>query len=669
MAITGKTLLIVIDGSGVNRARTRQVAEATWDKLESPDKRAIVEAAKQADRAHSDCPVDAESLAKLSLYPTQAEALDEGMPTLRARALLAAIGDIARRPETQAPLLRGSQNLQRTAREMRYVPWAANAPMSPRLRNAHVTVPTSAAGEWAGFEPLDPPVQGNSETGHQQIGNLVLAPQLPLEISNAIDSGTFFENRVLRSAIKHGSKPGSALNVSFMLSGTGGSDGRVHSAWNHLEAFLELVFERERLDPRQVRIQAILDGRDSPPRASLERQVGIGGYLDKLESLLSRYSATESLAWVVGRSIGMDRDYREVNARADYRLLTAGEGVHVDGFDGVRRAVAEAHREGHTDQDVPPIAVKGQDQSVRRVGPGHAFVNLNFRSDRQRSKIASLVGASEFLRSEGKRRNRDWKLDWLEPLPCLHVCGMAEYHPDFASEYGVTVAFPTLPHRENLLVLWDQVMPGEKYLLVAESIKAPHMGYFLRGRREGPVANGVEDRIIIPSAGEAEGIRSDTDFYKMPPMRNPEVTATVIENLASDRYRLISCNLSATDMLGHLLPERFEEAISAFESTDASIGRMTEAARRHGWSTIITADHGNIEEDGPAHSATDVLTTIIPPTGKFEYSPRQSYQARLFDVAWTVAHLLGASPRAKAVFDRLDDGRYRMENVGSSLVR
>ena len=551
---------------------------------------------------------------------------------------------------------------------MRYVPWAADAPRGARLRNANVTVPTSAAGEWAGFEPLDPPVQGNSETGHQQIGNLVMAPQLPLEISNAIDSGAFFENRALRTAIEHGAKPGSALNVAFMLSGTGGSDGRVHSAWNHLEAFLELVFARMGLRPGQVRIQAILDGRDSPPTASLERLNGIGGYIDALEALLGRYSATESLAWVVGRSTGMDRDYREVNARADFLLLTAGEGTQVDGFDGVRRAIAEAHSRGLTDQDIPPIVVRGPDRSVRKVGPGQAFVNLNFRSDRQRSKIASLVGAAGFLRAEGERRGRDWKLDWLKPLPGLHVCGMAEYHPDFAARHGVTVAFPTLPHRENLLGLWDRLMPGEKYLLVAESIKAPHMGYFLRGRREGPVTGDVEDRTIVPSAGEAEGIRSDTDFYMMPQMRNPEVTSTVIENLSSDRYRLICCNLSATDMIGHLLPERFEEAIAAFESTDTAIGAMTEAAKRHGWSTIITADHGNIEEDGPAHSANDVLTTVIPPDGKFDYSHRPTYQARLFDVAWTITRLLGSAAETKAVFEGLDDGRYRKENIGSSLV-
>ena len=664
-----KALLIVIDGSGVDRERCRQIADATWDELATPDKLAISEAAEQIADSSPDCPADPATLAKLSLYPTRAEALDEGMQTSSAQALLSAIDDIASRPETQAPLRRARLSLRQVAREMRYVPWAADAPRSDVLRNANVTVPTSAAGEWAGFEPLDPQVQGNSETGHQQIGNLVMAPQLPLEISNAIDSGAFFENPVLRAAIEHGARPGSALNAAFMLSGTGGSDGRVHSAWNHLEAFLELVFARMGLQPGQVRIQAILDGRDSPPTASLEQRNGIGGYLDMLEGLLGRYGAKESLAWVVGRSIGMDRDYREVNARADFLLLTAGDGLHVDGFDGVRRAIAEAHSRGSTDQDVPPIVVRGPGRSVRKVGPSQAFVNLNFRSDRQRSKMASLAGAAGFLRDEGERRGRDWKLDWLKPLPGLHVCGIAEYHPEFATNYGVTVAFPTLPHRENLFGLWDQVMPGERYMLVAESIKAPHMGYFLRGRREQPVADGTEDRIIVPSAGEAEGIRSDTDFYMMPQMRNPEVATTVIENLASNRYRLICCNLSATDMIGHLLPDRFEEAITAFESTDWAVGAMTDAARKSGWSTIITADHGSIEEDGPAHTSNDVLTTIIPPTGKLEYSQRPVYQARLFDVAWTVARLLGSSSEAKAAFEGLDDGRYRKENVGSSLVR
>ena len=34
--MTGKALLIVIDGSGVDRARVREIADATWDELAGP---------------------------------------------------------------------------------------------------------------------------------------------------------------------------------------------------------------------------------------------------------------------------------------------------------------------------------------------------------------------------------------------------------------------------------------------------------------------------------------------------------------------------------------------------------------------------------------------------------------------------------------------------------
>ena len=238
--------------------------------------------------------------------------------------------------------------------------------------------------------------------------------------------------------------------------------------------------------------------------------------------------ATESLAWVVGRSTGMDRDYREVNARSDFLLLTAGDGLtQVDGFDGVRRAIAEAHGRGLTDQDIPPIVVRAPDQSVRKVGPGQAFVNLNFRSDRQRSKIASLVGAAEFLRAEGERRGRDWKLDWLKPLPGLHVCGMAEYHPDFASpSTSVTVAFPSAPPpRELCLACGTRSCPLRNTCWSRRASRPLTWGTSCEADEKDRLATGSRTRIIVPSAGEAEGIRSDTDFYMLPQMRNPEVTS------------------------------------------------------------------------------------------------------------------------------------------------
>ncbi len=68
---------------------------------------------------------------------------------------------------------------------------------------------------------------------------------------------------------------------------------------------------------------------------------------------------------------------------------------------------------------------------------------------------------------------------------------------------------------------------------------------------------------------------------------------------------------------------------------------MLAAARRHGYTVILTADHGNIEDDTPSHSSNDVLTTVALPDGRCTFAERDTFQARLFDVSWTAATILG----------------------------
>jgi 2,3-bisphosphoglycerate-independent phosphoglycerate mutase len=649
----GRVLLIVIDGLGFNRRQCRDVASAAWERLARQDRDTLISEAAAVLRGRGAAGATPEELALLSLYPVHAETLGQDAPFADAVALTEALGLMASGSVAgvQPARRRAAALVRQAATEARYVPWMADAPILPRLRNGHLTVPTSACGVWAGYEDADPPVKGNSETGHQQIANLTLAPQTPREITASIRDGSFFTNEALSGAVRAGTSPGSALNFCFLLSGTRGDDGRVHSAWNHLEAFCELVFVRYRADPSRVRMQAVLDGRDAPARSSLEGVAGGAGYLDRLESLLARYGATESLAWVAGRSIAMDRDYREANTKADYLLLTRGEGQPASGFDGVRRAVAAAHALGTGDTDIPPLAVTDRQGRKRMIGGGEVFVDLNFRPDRQRAKVAALAGAGAFLQKEAAQRGRVFGLDWLDPGLKLRICTIAEYHPEFESSYGVKVAYQVKPQANNLLALWPEVMPDSKYLLVAESVKALHMGYFFRGRRAAPAAAGGEDRHLVPSYSEQDGVRSDSDFIRFPQMRSPEIAAYVFDRLKKGRHRLICCNLAAPDMIGHLMPAAWDAseaamaainaAVRAYEATDAAAGRMAEAARAAGYSVIITSDHGNIEDDGPAHSGNDVLTTVIAPSGRYAPAPRERFQARLFDVSWTVARILG----------------------------
>ena len=627
-----KAVLAVTDGLGFSRPRSAAVIDTAWGELDAADRELIEGTAERIGR-------DA-VWAKNILYPVHVESLAPDTPTKEAAIW---VNDLrtCRGFLNEKLTDRIDSQVESTADAHRYVPWASETRNLWTLRNENLTIPTSAAGVWVGFEDLDPAVQGNSETGHQQIGNMALAPQLPLEITKSIENGEFFDIPELNSVIKAAKDRGAVVNFCFLLSGVGGGDGRVHSAWNHLEAFLELVFVRHGVTPENVQMQAILDGRDSAVDSSIVSVDGSGDFLGKLRALLGKYKAEASLAWVVGRSISMDRDYREEAARTDFELMTGKAGQSVSDFDEARSLISDTHASGKTDQDVPPISLLRADGSVPVIAAGDAFVDLNFRSDRQRSKIGFLAGARAFLESEGVTRGRKWDGSWIEHNLNLDICAIAEYHPLFESDYGVKVAFHTEPHQANFLAQWPETVGSDEYTLIAESVKSSHMGYFFRGRREDPVAGATEARVVTPSHSSEDGVNSDTDFYLHPGMRAKEITTDVVKAITADTSRLICCNIAAPDMVGHLLPARYEEAKEAYRAAADALVEIAAAASTAGRSFVITSDHGNIENDTSAHSVNDVLTTIARPDEATFEAAIPVFQARLFDIAPTLLELIG----------------------------
>lgn len=661
----GRALLLVFDGLGFSRDREREVCSHAWRSLPNPSRKQLLELAGDAAERNPRSGFDGPDLARFALYPVAAQVLASDMPAQRARATLAALKSmrVTMGRTVQTAIERAVHD---AALACRYVPWVAATPFLDSVRNDHVTIPTHTAGKWVGFEDLNPPVQGNSDTGHQQIANLQMAPQIPLEITTAVESGAFFRNPALLAALRHASN-GGTLNFCFMISGVAGHDGRVHSAWNHLDAFLKLIFEIVKLTPAHVRMQAVLDGRDCPGDSSIKAYDGVGNYLGRLEKSLARYGAQPSLAWIVGRNIAMDRDYREASARADFLMLTKAEGRPVEGFPGVRASIAEAHASGLSDTDIPPLVVTFNNGERRTVDRGSVFVNLNYRADRQRAKTASLLGARPFLVSMSAERNRPWKLDWLDDSLNLHVCTIVDYHSDLATS-GAQVAFPADPQPDNLLSLFPSLLPGETYSLVGESNKGSHMGFFIRGRREAPVADGIERRTIVPSAAGAEDIHSDSDFYKTPAMRSREIADIVVERMSEGRDRLVCANLANCDMLGHLLPGRFDAAVRACEAVDAAARQIIPAAGAAGYDAVLTSDHGNIEDDTPSHSVNDVLTTVVPASGRAFPAVADTYQARLYDVSWTVARFLGVDAAAAQHLEERGGYHPSDERFGRPLV-
>ena len=484
--------------------------------------------------------------------------------------LLTDINSITDRIQNTHPELVKEVNklIFKIARKKHYSVWAARTPYIDYLRHHYPSISTKTSGVEAGYENLLPEVQGNSETGHQQLGNFVVAPQVPLEIAIDIENGTFYGNPVLNASIKEAKEKNVNLNVTIMVSGEFGDDGRVHSCWNHLESFLKLVFSDHEFDSDKFRIQAILDGRDAPLKSSLEMESKKYGFLYKLRNLMKSYDALDSVAWIIGRGYAMDRDYEEERTRLDYKLLTDSEGIEADNFEEAVDIIQNFHRENIFDPFVKPIAIRDKNGQLRKIEQNDIVVDLNFRADRQRARIAALLNAEKFLQTEAGKKNKTWKLDWLKKDLNLSVYCITEYHPDLQS-YGAKIAYPIKPQPFNFLSIMSRYFKQSnrsfKYLLVAESTKAVHMGYFIKGRRESIEEKDVETRFIIPSYAEDHGIFTDDDYYKTPHMKAFEIGGKLLNEFALGIYDLAITNFSNPDMLGHLVSKHFEEGVRGLE--------------------------------------------------------------------------------------------------------
>ncbi|MFO8083619.1 MAG: hypothetical protein R6U27_04785 [Desulfobacterales bacterium] len=558
------------------------------------------------------------------------------------------------------------------AKNKHYAAWAARTPFIDRLRNDYPSASTKTSGIEAGYEDLYPEVQGNSETGHQQLGNFTVAPQVPLEISIDIENEAFYKNPILNAAIEEAKTKKSNLNLTIMISGEYGDDGRVHSCWNHMESFLKLLFLYHSFDAKKFRIQAILDGRDAPLKSSLEMEGEKYGFLYKLKKLLQSYDADHCLAWIVGRGYAMDRDFEEERTKVDYKLLSEAKGIVAENFDDAIEVVQKFHQGNIFDPFIKPIAVKDDQKNLRRLEPNDVVVNLNFRADRQRSRVAALLNAEKFLQTEAGKKGKTWKLDWLKKNLKLSVYCLSEYHPDLLN-YGAKIAYPIKPQPHNFLPIMSRCFKVAKrsfrYLLVAESTKAVHMGYFIRGRREAIEEQNVESRFIIPSYAEELGIFTDDDYYKTPQMKAFEVAGKLLNEFAHGTYDLAITNFSNPDMLGHLVNSHFNEGVRGLEVIDHIIESIVKFALDEHCYVVITSDHGNIEDFSSSHSLNHVITTFISVNQNIKLKNDPGHYIRPFDLPWAIAELLGVTEQIKPLIPEIPEWIKQKKLVGQVPIK
>jgi 2,3-bisphosphoglycerate-independent phosphoglycerate mutase len=403
---------------------------------------------------------------------------------------------------------------------------------------------------------LPPGQMGNSEVGHLNLGaGRPVLQDLP-RIDAAIADGSFFTRPALLAACERAARAGGRLHVISLI-GPGG----VHANDRHLVALAELAAAR---DVPEVRIHALLDGRDTPPRSAL-------GYMADLETRLARTHPDARVATVGGRYYAMDRDRRWERTARGYDAIVHGVGERAP---SAMAAIEAGYARDENDEFLAPTVIDGVDGRVR---DGDPIVHANFRADRARQLVHALADGDTFI---------DFDRSANGPRPHnLLVVTMTEY------EAGLPVAV-AFPPEEAYSLAHAAADAGWRQFHVAETEKYAHVTYFFNGGREAPLPG--EERSLIPSPKVAT-------YDLQPEMSAAGVAEALVEVVTSDAYDLVIANFANPDMVGHT--GVWSAAVAAVETVDACLGRIVtaldalDAADPDGPGALlaVTADHGNAD--------------------------------------------------------------------------
>lgn len=125
-----------------------------------------------------------------------------------------------------------------------------------------------------------------------------------------------------------------------------------------------------------------------------------------------------------------------------------------------------------------------------------------------------------------------------------------------------------------------------------------------------------------------------------PEMSAVGITDLLVPEIEAESADFICLNYANADMVGHT--GVFEAAIKAVETVDACVERVVTAGLAHGYTLLVTADHGNadymINEDGSpntAHTLNLVPLFLVDNDLKVTLKP-----GKLGDIAPTVLQLM-----------------------------
>jgi 2,3-bisphosphoglycerate-independent phosphoglycerate mutase len=291
------------------------------------------------------------------------------------------------------------------------------------------------------------------------------------------------------------------------------------------------------------------------------------------------------------------------------------------GATALAEGVKALYAEGQTDYALEPlILVDEADQPIGRVKDGDAVIFCCRRGEREVELTEAFTEPkfSHFQRPD---------------LGNLNFIILTLYHEKFIH---LPVAFAPTKIKGTLAETISNA--GLRQLHTSESEKYAHVTFFFNGGNNQPFSG--EDDVRIPSL---QGV----PFDQVPELSLPQVAAQVVQGVKQG-YDFIVANFANGDVLGHTANNAAKVRCAGI--VDHWLGQVVDTARAAGYVTLITADHGNLEEmvtpDGAphvAHTSNPVNFTLVDPCGSTPVCLRDGVLA---DVAPTVLAALGIAQPA-----------------------
>lgn len=435
---------------------------------------------------------------------------------------------------------------------------------------------------------------GNSEVGHMNIGAGRVVYQDLVRINKAIADNELAKNKVLLDAFDYARQHKKNVHLIGLV-----SDGGVHSHIDHLKALCSIAHQNK---VGNLFVHAFTDGRDTDPKSGL-------AFLRDLQSHLKLTGG--KIASITGRYFAMDRDKRWERVKLAYDALVKGVGFLTP---DPLKAVVDSYEAGITDEFLQPIvAVNAEKQPLAIVREDDVVICFNFRTDRGRQITMALS-------------QQNFEAQSMKALRLYYVT-LTSYDDSFSE---VKVIF----EKDNLVNTLGEIIAksGKRQIRIAETEKYPHVTFFFSGGREQPFEG--ETRILCPSPKVAT-------YDLAPEMSAWDIADKIIPELEKQSADFICLNFANPDMVGHT--GVFAAGIRACETVDQCNEKVTEAALKNGYATIIIADHGNadmmINEDGSPNTAhTTNLVPCILVDNDFKGKVKNG---KLGDLAPTILTLMG----------------------------